>query len=539
MPRISALRIPMLAVNVDEGVESIFMDRFICIFAALFALILASTPASADQGDIDAAARGVVRVVLIGSDGEEVYPISHGSGFAVTPRKIVTNAHVVREALQDDTLRIGIVPSQGDEAAYGKAISVSPKNDLALIEITEGSLRLPVLTMAGSMAGDMGEVSSVGYPMNVDRAQGLEIGDIFKAQPPVKARGFLSGQRPSRQFDTILHTAPIARGNSGGPLLDGCGRVLGVNSFGADSDGSDAEFYFAVSMRELLPFLRDNDVEPRVNALACRSIADLNASEAARLEEQREEARERLEARDAELAGKRSRAQFEAQIAVFAERENAMAMAMIALLIAIGAGYFALQARYEEDGEKRTYGFAALAIAAIIGAAYLWMTRPGLEDIDRRVDLAMNDAGGDAGGGGENASTEGTLICALASERSRITGARSDDVEFKWEGDGCVNSRTQYGFKDDEWTRVFVPDTEDAVSVNSYDPDTRTFRTDRYLLGANDMEKARAARGKYTPPQCGVSDASRTLGEQQGGVLGLLPTQPNERLVYECKSKAE
>ena len=538
MPRNFAPRIPMLAVNVDEGVERRAMDRLICIFAALVALIIA-TPAAADQGDIDAAARGVVRVVLIGSDGQEVYPISHGSGFAVTPTKIVTNAHVVREALQDDTLRIGIVPSQGAEAAYGKAISVSPKNDLALIEITEGSLRLPVLTMAGSMAGDMGEVSSVGYPMNVDRAQGLEIGDIFKAQPPVKARGFLSGQRPSRQFDTILHTAPIARGNSGGPLLDRCGRVLGVNSFGADSDGSDAEFYFAVSMRELLPFLRDNDVEPRVNALPCRSIAELNASEAARLEQEREEARERMETRQAELADKRARAQFEAQIAVFAERENAMAMAMIALLIAIGAGYFALQARYEENGETKLYGFGTLTLAAILGAAYLWLSRPGLEDIDRQVDLAMNETDGGPAQNGDTEVSEGTLICTLAPDRSRITGARSDDVEFKWESDGCVNSRTQYGFKDDEWTRVFVPETEDAVSVNTYDPDTRTFRTDRYLLGADDMEKARDARGKYTPPQCGVTDASNILGEQQGGVLNQLPSQPNERLVYECKSKGE
>ena len=101
--------------------------------------------------------------------------------------------------------------------------------------------------------------------MNVDRAQGLDISDIFRSQPPVKSRGYVSGARPSRQFDTILHTAPIARGNSGGPLLDPCGRVVGVNSFGADNDGGDAEFFFAVSNRELVPFLRANDVEPRIN----------------------------------------------------------------------------------------------------------------------------------------------------------------------------------------------------------------------------------------------------------------------------------
>ena len=517
------------------------MDWIILRITALCTLLLTlalPSQLAADQADIDAAARGVVRVVLIGTDGEEVFPVSHGSGFAVTPTKILTNAHVVREALQDDTLRIGIVPSQGEEAAYGKAISVSPKNDLALVEIVEGSLRLPPLTMAGSTSGDMGEVSSVGYPMNVDRAQGLEIGDIFRAQPPVKSRGFLSGERPSRAFDTILHTAPIARGNSGGPLLDGCGRVLGVNSFGADSDGSDAEFYFAVSMREVLPFLRGNSVEPRVNALPCRSFAELNASEAARLEQEREEARERLDQRAQEIAKKRERALLQAQISVLEERENAMAMAMIALLIAIGAGYFALQSRSEEEAQKKMFAFAGLAVIALATTAYFWLTRPGLEDIDRRVAAAMNE-GGDPDGAAEELADEGTLLCTLVPERSRITGARTDDVEFVWESDGCVNNRTQYGFAGGEWRRVFVPNDDDAVSVNIYDPETRTFRTDRHLLGQNDMSKARDARSRYKPPQCGVSDASRTLGEQQSGVLGLLPTQPNERLVYECKAKTE
>src|SRR5690606_30788905 len=124
-------------------------------------------------------------------------------------------------------------------------------------------------------ATDSGQVISVGYPMNVDRAQGLGLGDIFRAQPPVKASGSLAGRRPSRDFDTVLHTAPIARGNSGGPLLDPCGRVVGVNSFGAEGGGADSEFYFAISTRELLPFLRANDITPQINAMPCRSLAEL------------------------------------------------------------------------------------------------------------------------------------------------------------------------------------------------------------------------------------------------------------------------
>jgi len=512
------------------------MKRLLSLIGLLLTLLLPSA-AYADPADIDAAARGVVRVVLIGTDGREVYPVSHGSGFAVSPTQVVTNAHVVREALQDDTLRIGIVPPEGDEAAYGRAISVSPRNDLALIEITEGSLRLPALTVAGGIPADLRDVSAVGYPMNVDQAQGLNIGDIFRSQPPVKSRGFISGSRPSRQFDTILHTAPIARGNSGGPLLDNCGRVLGVNSFGASSDGADAEFFFAVSTRELLPFLRANEIEVSLNALPCRSLDDVDAVERARIAQLRADTLARINTRDAELRAKRSRAQLEVQLAVQDERETALAAALVALLVAAGAGYFAFQTHQAGGEQKRVAIAAVFSVIAALAAVLLWISRPGLEEIDERVEIAMGSDQSDYGDEPSLAS-EGTMLCTIVPERSRVTGARMDDVEFIWAADGCVNGRTQYGLSDGEWRRVLVPDDEDAVSVNTYDPQSRTFRTDRYPLGRNAMEQVREARGEYAPPQCGVTNAARDMGEQQSTILSLLPNRPNERLVYSCTPNA-
>ena len=76
------------------------MTRLLSIILTLFALALPSL-ARAEPADIDAAARGVVRVVIIGNDDEEIFPVSHGTGFAVAQDLIVTNAHVVRDAMSD------------------------------------------------------------------------------------------------------------------------------------------------------------------------------------------------------------------------------------------------------------------------------------------------------------------------------------------------------------------------------------------------------------------------------------------------------
>lgn len=531
--------IPKLAVKAIGRHKRLPMSRFLARLAILLALVApALTPmsAQAEPADIDAAARGVVRVVIIGDNNGELFPISHGTGFAVSGDTVVTNAHVVRDALRDEGMQIGIVPNGGGEAVYGRIVAVLARNDLALIRIT-GSLRLPPLALAGGAPPDSGEVTSVGYPMNVDRAQGLDLSDIFRSQPPVKSRGYISGARPSRQFDTILHTAPIARGNSGGPLLDPCGRVVGVNSFGADNDGGDAEFFFAVSNRELVPFLRANDVEPRIIAAECRSMADLDEAERDRMEREQSAARADLAERAEARRIKRERALLEAEQGVFVEREDRVFLAVVLLLVAFGLGQWALalwQADPRDEKRARIVGGASAALVLAAIAAYL--TRPGLDEIDRRVAAAMQDPD-DGEGEAEAPGGDLALLCRLVPERSRVTSAKVEDIEFDWTADGCVNERTQYGLAGGSWNRVFVPNAEDAVSVSSFDPDRRIFRTERYLLPREAMSAARAARSKYSAPECGSDNAAARLGDLQGEVLAQLPRQANERLVYECSTR--
>ena len=129
------------------------------------------------------------------------------------------------------------------------------------------------------------------------------------------------------------------------------------------------------------------------------------------------------------------------------------------------------------------------------------------------------------------------LTCTLDEGRSRITGPSEASIAFSWDGKGCVNGRTQYGLAEGEWSRLFAPDSEDVVAINTYDPGARAFRVERYLLSAPAMQAVRAARARYQAPTCNAGQPPATLGERQSEVRALLPTRPNERLYYSCRAE--
>ena len=512
--------------------------RFAAAMALVLGLFALPAPAGADPSDITAAARGVVRVVVLGHDGDQLFPVSHGTGFVVQGDRIVTNAHVVEEVLQLPGLTLGIVPPQGGEAVPGQILAFSPKNDLALIEASK-PLHLPPLAIASGLPQDSTLVSAVGYPMNVDRAQGLSVADVLRPQPPVKSQGYISGERPTRDFDTLLHTAPIARGNSGGPLLDNCGRVVGANSFGTDSQGADAEFFFAVSTREILPFLRANGVEPLVNGLPCRSLAELDAQERAQSEREAQAAMDLARRQEAQSAKQRDDARRDAQYAILEARDNGMAIAALLLALSVLAGLYAWHMR--EKGDQRATMIAGTVTGiALAGMLLAWFTRPGMNEVEQRAVAALarhatpSKPQGKPKSPAKQAASQ--MVCTIDLARSRVTTAETEDVPLSWSADGCVNSRSQYGLSSGQWSRVLVPQDEEAVSVARYAPDKREYRVDRYLLGHDAMAAVRSERAKFEPPACGGGDAAaRTFGERQAAIAALLPTQPNERLVYTCR----
>jgi serine protease Do len=504
--------------------------RILILVAAAFAA-LSTAPLHADPADIAAASRSVVRVVLVSDDGANTELVGHGSGIAVAPDLIVTNAHVVEATQEFDEVRIGVVPPQGRTGWFAEVIAFSPRNDLALLKLTErGSL--PAATLYTGAVADGADVFAIGYPANVDLAQGLNIAEMMSPTTPVKTRGNVSAGRTSKAFDTILHTAAIGAGNSGGALLDACGRVVGVNSFGAMAEEGDSEFYFAVSMREIMRFLTAAGVKPQVTGAPCRSIADLDRSEAERLAGERALSGEEAQKAEAQ----RRDAERKAQLQIIASRENGMALAGLALLLALVAGGGAYM--NAQKGNTREVKIAGgVAIVLLIGGVVAWLARPSLDDIEERAReiVAKATPSPAAKPGSAPAGSTGKLMCVLVPNRSRVTVSDMADVPLSWREDGCVNGRTQYGLGADGWWRVMVPEEDDTVTVSRFDPAARTYTTERYLLDLDTMTKLREERAKFEPPVCGAGEeAARKLGDAQTALKVLLPPSPNERLVYNC-----
>ena len=511
------------------------MIKKLALLLSVLTATLLTGPAQADPADISAASRSVVRVVLAAKDGDKVAFVGHGSGFVVAPDKIVTNAHVVEIARQESSVVIGIIPSQGGTSYGGKIIAYSPGNDLALIQVLDGG-RLPPMTVFGGPVGDGADVVAIGYPGSVDRAQGLDLDDLINPMSPVKTTGTVSGGRTTKQFDTILHTAPIASGNSGGPLIDNCGRVLGANSFGSISNGNDAEFGFAVSAREILNFLRKAGVKVATTATPCRSAAEIS------LEEQQREIAARAQvdaARDAE-AEKRERAEAKLRTTIsqdiIAARENRMAIAalilVLSLLAAGGAGVLMVQGK-----RNPAIGAAGGAGILLLAAIFTFLSRPDFSEIDDRVAASLKENEPKSLPQPTSVGASGKYQCTINPQRSRITVSQQNEMPLEWADSGCVNGRTQYGRDGAKWSRIFVPNQEQTITISSFQPDRSEFTEERYLVGLDTMTKARAIRAKYGNRACTTDDkALADIEDMVKAIRAELPGQANERLVYECKT---
>src|SRR5687768_3132078 len=141
-----------------------------------------------------------------------------GSGFVIDKSgRIVTNYHVIEGAQEVE------VNFSGDDRVPARVVGSDPSTDLAVLEIDAQARALTPLPLGNSDAVRVGDsVVAIGNPFGLERT--VTAGIVSALQREIVAPNGYT-------IDKVIQTdAPINHGNSGGPLLNAEGEVIGVNS---------------------------------------------------------------------------------------------------------------------------------------------------------------------------------------------------------------------------------------------------------------------------------------------------------------------
>jgi 2-alkenal reductase len=200
---------------------------------------------------------GVVTIFALFEPGDD--PGSHaaqGSGFVVSRQgHVLTSAHVITRDEGGGLEPAGrlFVEFSDRDRVPAKLVGVDPYDDVGVLRVDPDAHRLKPLPLGDSNRVVVGEpVAAIGSPFgNVDS---LAVGVVSAT-----GRSIDSLSAPYTVLDAIQTDAPITHGNSGGPLLDASGRVIGINAQIRSESGGSEGVGFAVpinsatrSMRQLL-----------------------------------------------------------------------------------------------------------------------------------------------------------------------------------------------------------------------------------------------------------------------------------------------
>jgi S1-C subfamily serine protease len=207
-------------------------------------------------------------------NNNEVVVSGGGSGIVIDARKryALTNAHVVAGAT---SVKAHL---ENGESVNARVLGTAPCEDLAVLELATKPRGLKAATLGRSAAVSAGDhVTALGFPgafeadITQRRLQSNE-GTISSKPGPAT----LGNSLPSLPA-VIQHQAPINAGNSGGPLFNDHGEVIGVNTFAAVSSGAQNQ-NGAIAIdraRSLLPALRRGQDRGYVG-WSLQNVASLN-----------------------------------------------------------------------------------------------------------------------------------------------------------------------------------------------------------------------------------------------------------------------
>jgi hypothetical protein len=527
------------------------------LFFALGLLCCAAPTASAQSSSVAAAERGSARVVLIMDTMQGQYLYGTGSGFVVAPHLVVTNAHVVAPMLQYGGMTIAVILPEAKEPTRAEIAYYSGSQDYALLRFGGPSPEPLTLSAVEPQAGD--PIVSLGYP-DVDDLERPAI-ELIRPTAPSRTSGAIASLRdraPTGQpIPTINHEAAISSGSSGGPLLDACGRVIGVNTWHARGERTFEGRGVATRAEQLIDFLREAGLRPNVTTERCLTAVE-------RAEKDRDTAIAALELRNREISAKLEGAERLSRLTLTALIGGGIFFALA--LAALAAALFAVRRRAEPSAATP----APASAEPIQSAATASAAEPGLATSGSSAALAEAPLRSGwrgfgpkglaiAGGAAAAALLVPLTIQALNVSRNEPSGGlsaelagqqqcrfdvgasatRDEDTSFTIDTQACVNGRTPYAPTHDgrALQRVMLHERDGAIEVLTLSPATGELRREQFTLPDSARESAaEAARGAPAPNSCSAA-AREQVARRNAALMRYAAGDPAQRVVWRCKRR--
>ena len=235
--------------------------------AALLAVLLTGVLAVPALAAFDSdSLNGIIMITTGAPDKDGTMNYWRGTGFFVgeagkNPQYIVTNCHVVEEfILAGKALGGGelYVRFDQDDEAEAYLVDYDAEKDVAILRLAEATDKRVSLQMRVPQEDSLGsEAYAVGYPAAADLT--VTAVNSFSQKDATVTTGsisrFLTESGTGRKL--IQTDASLGGGNSGGPLIDSSGAVIGINTAGSKLDSN---LFYAVSVSEVLPLLDKNSI---------------------------------------------------------------------------------------------------------------------------------------------------------------------------------------------------------------------------------------------------------------------------------------
>ncbi|MDR3175869.1 MAG: serine protease [Desulfovibrio sp.] len=187
--------------------------------------------------------------------------MSMGSGFFFAPELILTNRHVVEKTPRD----LIVINRKLQRVVPARIVAVSQarQRDYAVLQVSlpQGMQITPL--RFGLKARRTEHVSAWGYPHAISKSdpkyQALITG-MAEAAPELSYADGVISTVLDRTPPIIVHTAPLSPGNSGGPLANEKGLVVGINSMISLDEDSYRQTSIALPASDILLFLKENSI---------------------------------------------------------------------------------------------------------------------------------------------------------------------------------------------------------------------------------------------------------------------------------------